>query len=158
MKNLILLRHAKSEVPVPGKSDFERHLKKRGIDDIKRVAEMFCKTNTKIDIVLCSTSVRTRETLRYFTQVCTVSEEVQYLDKLYHASADDMLDCIREAEENHNSLLVVGHNMGISYLAAGLANVSIPELPTSGLVHFVFKNQIGAGLGQVKQILFPKEI
>lgn len=157
MKNLILLRHAKSELPVPGKSDFERRLKKRGIEDIRRIAEAFCEKNISIQLVLCSTSARTRETFECFHSACNLTCEVQYNDKLYHAQASEILECIDDVQDQYANLLVIGHNMGISYLASLLAGDPVPEMPTSGLIHLGFKDRIEAHKGKIKLIMFPKE-
>ena len=61
MHLLHLLRHAKSDRD-EGVEDHERSLSRRGREAARRVGESLPAALGAIDLVLCSTSVRTRET------------------------------------------------------------------------------------------------
>jgi phosphohistidine phosphatase len=158
MKTLILLRHAKSEDPSLLKNDFKRNLKSRGINDIRLVANEFAKLNLNPNIVLCSAANRTKETLAEFQSEIKSKFKVTYLEDLYHADASTILDVIQNNEKLGDTIMVVGHNFGISVLANYIGNEACEELPTSGLVVFQFANSIKAGEGRRLNYITPKSI
>jgi phosphohistidine phosphatase len=158
MKTLILLRHAKSEEPSLLKNDYKRNLKNKGINDIRLVANEFAKLNLDPNIVLCSSANRTKETLSEFQKEIKSKYKVNYLDDLYHANASTILEIIKNNEAHADTLMVVGHNFGISVLANYLGVDACEELPTSGLVVFQFSNLINAGEGKRLYFLTPKSI
>lgn len=158
MKTLILLRHAKSEDPSLLKNDFKRNLKNRGINDIHLIAQEFAKLNLIPSIVLCSSANRTKETLAEFQSEIKSDYNVSYLEDLYHATASTILEIIQRNESVGDTIMVVGHNFGISVLANYLGTEACEELPTSGLVVFQFSNSIKAGEGKRKYFLTPKSI
>jgi len=70
-----------------------------------------------IDAVLCSSAVRTRQTL----ERTGVPAPVNYLDRLYGASPGEVIDEITKVGDDVATLLVVGHEPTTSHLALGLA-------------------------------------
>jgi phosphohistidine phosphatase len=71
------------------------------------------------DVVLCSPSRRTRETLDLLE---FSGAEVMYLDELYAASQDELLASAREVRDDAEVVAVVGHNPGIQDLSIELAS------------------------------------
>lgn len=116
MRELILLRHAHAEPPLPGQADFDRPLSPEGLAEAEAVAAWLRDKALAPDRVLCSPSRRTRETLD------AVTEAVGDLDKrlepsIYEAmpgTLATLIDANRDAER----LLVVGHNPGLERLVA----------------------------------------
>jgi phosphohistidine phosphatase len=70
--------------------------------------------------VLCSSAVRTRETLDAILPVLG-DPEVLIEDALYGASADGLLSRLRAVPDSAESVLLIGHNPGIGDLALALA-------------------------------------
>jgi phosphohistidine phosphatase SixA len=85
-----------------------------------------------------------------------VNYNINYLDELYHATASEILSTVQSAESNIQTLMVVGHNFGISQLAYYLGQEACPELPTSGLMVFQFENNIKEGEGEYLHFINPK--
>jgi len=158
MKTLILLRHAKSEDSSLLKNDFKRNLKNRGINDIRLVAQEFSKLNLNPNIVLCSSANRTKETLAEFQKEIKSGYKVIFLEDLYHANASTILDVIQDNDRHGDTIMIVGHNFGISVLANYIGEEACEELPTSGLVVFQFADSIKAGEGKRLYFLTPKSI
>lgn len=67
-----------------------------------------------IDMVLCSSSTRTRETLEEVNGCLSDNTMVSYIDALYHASSEVILEELRFVADNFNSVLVVAHNPGLT--------------------------------------------
>ena len=63
MKEIFILRHAKSSWDNINLSDFERPLAKRGINDANTMCDYLSKNSFSVDKVLCSNATRTKETL-----------------------------------------------------------------------------------------------
>ena len=63
MKNLFLLRHAKSSWDNAVLADFDRPLSKRGISNAIQLSEYIQKHSISFDLVLSSPSERTQSTL-----------------------------------------------------------------------------------------------
>lgn len=115
---LLLLRHAKSSWDDAARPDHDRPLTKRG----RRAADVMgthLRTRGLVpDLVLCSSSRRTRETLE---RLGLAGAEVAIEERLYAAGEDDLLGRLREVDEGVRSGLLIGHNPGVQDLATELA-------------------------------------
>jgi phosphohistidine phosphatase len=119
-RTLVLLRHGKA-VP-EGATDLDRKLAKRGHADAAAVGRWFVDADHTFDLVICSTSARTRETWAELAEAGAVGNQVRYDDRVYDASVDDLLDVLAEVPDSVKSVLVVGHAPGIPELADLLAD------------------------------------
>lgn len=116
-RTLILMRHAKSDYP-NGVADHDRPLAARGIREAALAGDWLRANGPAIDLVLCSTATRTRQTL----QRTGVSAPVTYSERLYGATAGTMLDEINRVADDVETLMVVGHEPTMSNVALGLAD------------------------------------
>jgi phosphohistidine phosphatase len=119
-RSLVLLRHAKSAWPddVP---DHERPLASRGRRDAPVAGRWLRATGSRPDQVICSTAQRTRETWQLAAAELGAPPPVSYDDRVYGATAAELLDLARQAGPEVQSLLFVGHDPGLHDLAVGLA-------------------------------------
>lgn len=118
-KRLVLLRHAKSAWP--DVADHERPLARRG----QRAAPVmggWLRTEGLVpDLVVCSTARRARETWQNVQAGLGATPPVRYDERLYQASAAQLLALIRRQPEMVATLLVVGHDPGVPGLAVTLS-------------------------------------
>ena len=121
MPRLRLLRHAHASNDAD--SDFERPLSQRGRDEARRVGERLAGEGAAPGLVLCSASLRTRETLAGLEDAGAVADgaERRFDEALYLASARQILDALRDLSPGDDDVLVVAHNPGIHELAVALA-------------------------------------
>ena len=119
MKRLLLLRHAKSERATS--EDLKRGLETRGEKDSARMGRYLREDAYLPDLVLCSASTRTRETLKLVLSELGKAPPVQYLAELYLAEPDVILSLVHHAPEKCSTLMVVGHNPGLERCAMALA-------------------------------------
>ncbi|HEY5881272.1 MAG TPA: histidine phosphatase family protein [Nakamurella sp.] len=117
-RTLVLLRHGKSAYP-PGVPDHARPLADRGHREAALAGEHIRARVDRFDLVLCSTSERTRQTLA--RAGLAAGAEVRYPDELYGAEYDEILDQIAAVPASVTTLLVVGHFPGIAEVAEDLA-------------------------------------
>jgi len=127
MHRLHLLRHAKSsrdgEV-----DDCERRLSRRGRDDARTVGRTFPAALGSLDLVLCSSALRTRETAEFVLAGFAPVPTVLFEDALYLAGPAVLLKRLVQLDESAGAVLVIGHNPGLHELALALAL-------TEGAVH-----------------------
>ena len=121
MQTIYLLRHAKSSWSDPTLPDHERPLAKRGRRDGKRIAEHLRRSGIEPSLVLCSSAVRTRETVE-LVRPALGDATVQVEDELYAASAEQLLERLRALPDDVDSVMLVGHNPGLQDLALTLAS------------------------------------
>jgi phosphohistidine phosphatase len=127
-RTLILLRHGKSGYPL-GVADHDRPLAPRGERQATLAGQWMRDEGLDVDAALCSTALRTRETLAR----TGVSAPAQFIGDLYGAWSSEILETIRvHAPESAHTLLVVGHVPGMPATAADLdPDAGVPEFPTS---------------------------
>ncbi|MGB5110612.1 MAG: histidine phosphatase family protein [Mycobacterium sp.] len=119
MRTLLLLRHAKSDYP-GGVADHDRPLATRGIREAALAGDWLRSAAPAIDAVLCSTAIRTRQTL----ERTGIDAPVRFVDRIYDATPSIVLDEINTVDDDVRTLLVIGHEPVMSGLALGLANDS----------------------------------
>ena len=145
---LILMRHAKSDWSDHSLSDHERPLNNRGRRDAPRMAQWLTEIDMVPDVVLSSSSVRTRETVALMVEQWTNEPVLSFTDNLYHSSAESILTVIRSDACDARRLMVVAHNPGMAHLVSGLSNQLI-EMPTAAIAIFQLQladwNHVGPG-------------
>jgi phosphohistidine phosphatase len=119
---VLLLRHAKSAWSQPGLDDHDRPLNRRGERAAEAMADHIVRNVPRPDLILCSTTARTRQTLAPLVHRLSVPAPPISLERgLYLASADVLLERLRALTEEVGTVLLIGHNEGIGELAEGLA-------------------------------------
>lgn len=120
MHRLHLLRHAKSSRD-EGVDDRERPLSRRGHHEARRVGEDLPAALGAVDLVLCSTALRTRDTAALVLAGFAVPPRILFEDALYLAGSGALLRRLRRLDEGDGAVLVIGHNPGLHELAVTLA-------------------------------------
>ena len=122
MKTILLLRHAKSAWSDPRLDDHERPLNRRGEQSAKAMADHIARQKPRPDLILCSTAMRTRQTLAPLLALLDAPAPPIALENgLYLASEDTLLAHLRALADGVATVLLIGHNDGIWHLAEGLA-------------------------------------
>lgn len=121
MAMLHLLRHAKSDRDQPELADHERPLNPRGRKAAKAMGKYLARNEFSFDVILCSSAARTCETLDLVRKEWDGKAEVRIEERLYLASAGQLLRRLRELPDDIGNVLVVAHNPGIHELAAQFA-------------------------------------
>ena len=126
MHLLHLLRHAKSSQD-GAVDDHERRLSRRGRDDARRIGETLPAALGQVDLVLCSTAVRTRETASLVLAGFGTSPRILFEDALYLANRATLMRRLQQLDERESTVLVIGHNPGLHELALALAAEDAPR-------------------------------
>ena len=161
MKKLILIRHSKSSWKDLNLKDFNRPLNGRGKSDGPLMADYLKSKINKIDYLHSSSSVRTFETSKYFIKQIQF-EKVEYDDSLYHCSAKSILYMISNYSDDYKSVMIIAHNPGLTNLINNLTNISLDNLPTTGLAEIGFNinswSNISVENSNLLDLKFPKQL
>ncbi|MGJ6965080.1 SixA phosphatase family protein [Streptosporangium sp. G11] len=117
-RTLVVLRHAKA-VHTSGLADRERPLTDVGERDALRVGAALADMDLTPDLVLCSPSVRTRQT----ADLALPGAEILIEPAIYEAYSDELLTLIRRSDPEVRTLVLVGHNPGVHELVRQLTTV-----------------------------------
>ncbi|WP_271216225.1 SixA phosphatase family protein [Streptosporangium carneum] len=114
-RTLIVLRHAKA-AHTPGLADRERPLTERGRRDARRIGETLTGLDLRPDLVLCSPSIRTRQT----AELALPGADITFEPAIYEAYPDELLTLVRRSDPEVRTLILVGHNPGVHELVQDL--------------------------------------
>ena len=163
---LLLLRHAKSSWADPTLPDHDRPLASRGRRDAKRIAEHLAGLESEPELVLCSSAVRTRETLE-LVRPALGNSKVLFEDGLYGASSDELLGRIRVVPNAVGSVMLIGHNPGLEQLGLLLASSGAElrgletKLPTGALATLAVEktwSRLAPGDAILTAYIVPKQL
>jgi phosphohistidine phosphatase len=162
MKTLLLLRHAKSSWKYPDLADHDRPLNKRGKQTAPRVGQLLKDENLLPDLILSSTAARAQTTARKVTKASGYAGEIRVTRDLYEAGPEAYLTALRAVADEHNRVLVVGHNPGLEELLEQLTDET-EALPTAALALIELPINRWAELseateGKLVRVWRPKEL
>lgn len=163
MKNILLIRHAKSDWNNENLTDFERPLNARGLRDAKFMSSRLAKKGENIDCIITSAAVRALTTAQFFSQALDIDKNSIIQNRfLYGASEGQYLDIIQELDDSVQDIILIAHNPSISNLALTLCSqLELESMPTCCMVHILFPlakswRDIQQNTGHLVSIEYPK--
>jgi phosphohistidine phosphatase len=132
MRELMVLRHAKSSWKNPGADDHDRPLNRRGERDAPRLGRWLRDEDLVPDAIVSSTAVRARTTAHAVAAACGYAGAVHVAPQLYLAGPDKYVAAARSLGGPAIRLLIVGHNPGVEELVLGLTGCE-ERMPTAAL-------------------------
>ena len=167
MKELVLVRHAKSSWKHNGLEDCERPLNGRGRRDGPVMAERFSRQPHKPGLVISSYATRALTTARVFCDYLRYPiEQVRLSEQLYEASVPDILEVLHGLDDRQNCVMLFGHNPGFTDLINYFTTANLENLPTAGVAvvalpierwQQVVEDGVG-GKGKLAYYSFPKQV
>jgi phosphohistidine phosphatase len=139
VKQLLLLRHGQAVEAQRDMTDMDRPLSPRGRAEVLDAAQCIADSRLRCDALLASPAVRTRETATIVAAELDFSEAIIFEPSIYLGDAAALLTALRRCPKTSETLLMVGHNPGISELAQRFKGTPPPvELRTAGLCSVAF--------------------
>ncbi|MFI9830330.1 SixA phosphatase family protein [Streptomyces sp. NPDC051913] len=114
-RRIVLFRHAKADWPQV--SDHERPLADRGRMDAAVAGRKLADTDITLDLALCSTAIRTRETWKLAVHELAHRPKTVYEERVYEASPGELIAVLNETPDDAQNVILVGHNPGVQGLA-----------------------------------------
>ena len=165
-RELLILRHAKSDWTSAAASDFDRPLAKRGKKDAPRVGEWLYREGLVPDMVISSSAERARQTA---VKVCKSMDfkkkKIQWDGKVYAAGVADLLKVLARCSPGERTVMLVGHNPGLEDLVCYLAADEVEEpsdgklLPTAAVARLEMPDDwstLEAGCAQLVSVTRPR--
>ncbi|MFL9829223.1 SixA phosphatase family protein [Flavobacterium sp. ARAG 55.4] len=159
MKNLILVRHAKSNWDMPLK-DIDRPLDQRGLNDAHLVSSNIQKHIPGKYIIWSSIAKRASDTAVIFAQnILYPIENILYKEDLYTFDEKQLEQVIKSCNNSFDSVILFGHNAAITNFVNKFGDEFIENVPTSGFVSLQFESNCWEEIskGKTKKIIIPKD-
>ncbi|MXM63197.1 histidine phosphatase family protein [Streptomyces sp. HUCO-GS316] len=118
-RRIVLFRHAKADWPQV--TDHERPLAERGRMDAAVAGRKLADSGIPLDLALCSTATRTRETWKLAVHEFPHRPKTVYEERIYDASPGELIAVINEIPDDAQNVVLIGHNPGVQGLAEILA-------------------------------------
>jgi phosphohistidine phosphatase len=133
MRNLLIIRHAKSSWAYLDMEDFDRPLNDRGNHDAPMMAKRLLKKDIEIDGFISSPANRAITTATYFAKAYDQQKNIVQNPSLYEAPASIFYEVISKLDDSIKTAAIFSHNPGITDFANSLTKVRIDNIPTSGV-------------------------
>lgn len=160
MKQLILVRHAKSSWEAP-LHDFDRPLMGRGIQDAHLVSCHIASQVPKSFVIWSSAAKRAAETALIFAQnISFPIESIVFKEELYTFDESKLEKVIKSCPDECDHLIVFGHNEAITNFVNKFGSIFIDNVSTSGFVNMIFDTANWNNLqkGTTKKVIFPRDL
>jgi len=163
MKTLYLIRHAKSSWDDRDQTDFERPLNKRGEHDAPLMADILNKKRIEPDLIISSPANRAFSTALIFAEKLNYDlNSVKTDNRIYEAGLRELISIVREIDEQYNTVIVFGHNPGLTSFTNLLGDKFIPEMPTCSIVGLELDvaqwNLVERHCGKIFLFEYPKKL
>jgi phosphohistidine phosphatase len=170
MRRLILFRHAKSSWADPDLDDHDRPLNDRGRLAAPLMGAWLAGRGWRPDHVLCSSSLRTRQTWAAAAGAFDAPPEPTVEPELYHADPATMLARLRAAPADAATVAMIGHQPGIGAFARRLSDGDTPprcarafaKFPTAACAVIDFDAadwaSVAFGTGRFHAFAAPREL
>ncbi len=160
MKNLLIMRHAKSDWST-GDKDFDRPLNKRGKRDAPFMGEQLKMQNKIPDLILSSPARRAEMTTNNVIENCDYTGEVLWNDDIYYHDERAVMEHIKNIPPDIDRLMLVGHNPTLEYLLT-LLTLNNEAMPTASIASVVFDIDDWADIkmyeAELEWLIKPKEL
>lgn len=132
MKELLVIRHAKSSWQNAGEDDFDRPLNDRGKKDAPFMADEILKREVPIDLLVTSDANRAATTCGYFAKVYPGAQVIRE-PILYQASAKLFYEVVQALDDQFQCAALFSHNTGLTDFVNKLTKIRVDIVPTCGI-------------------------
>ena len=167
VRQIWLLRHAKSSWDDPSLADVDRPLSSRGARAAARMAGHLAGLDTP-RLVVCSAGLRARQTLATVLPSLLAPVEIRIEPELYTFEADVVIGRLRRLDDDVSSVMVVGHNPALEELAITLSAASDlrerleQKFPTAALTTIEVPDgpwaTLAEGAGRISRFVTPSDL
>ena len=161
MKNLIIIRHAKSSWDEPLPPDLDRPLNPRGLRDAPFMGSVLKCRGLIPERIVSSPAKRALTTAQLIArEVGYEARAIDVLDPLYGQDPSVLIELIRGFDDAWSRVYLVGHNPELTELVNRLAGENPAHIPTCGLASIEFQvdswSHLMAGAGRLTLFDYPK--
>jgi phosphohistidine phosphatase len=163
MKQLLIMRHAKSDWDNPSLSDFDRPLNSRGLKTAPFMGHEIKKLNKIPELIISSPANRAKTTAAMFAEASGFDGKILFDDEFYFGSIDEIIKIISRVDDLYETIMVVGHNPTWESLIYRLVKDGQGVMmPTGAIASLLFEidawNDLKARSAELEFLLIPKEL
>lgn len=134
MKQLLIVRHAKSSWDFININDIDRPLNERGNKDAPAMAKRLLKKDIDIDLFVSSPAKRAFTTSILFAEAYDhKAKHIVKEDALYDASSAAFYRVVSRLPDHVKSVALFSHNPGITDFVNSLTPTRIDDMPTCAI-------------------------
>ncbi|MBK5970686.1 MULTISPECIES: SixA phosphatase family protein [Thiorhodovibrio] len=167
-RELLIMRHAKSDWDGAARRDFDRPLAKRGKRDAPRVGAWLYREGLVPDLILSSPAERARATVIKVCKRLDINrQDIQWQEQIYEAETTTLLELLGQCPPESSTVLLVGHNPGLESLLRYLTDNDFDPpadgklLPTAALARLEMPadwSQLARGCANLISLTRPKHL
>lgn len=162
MRELLILRHAKSDWASAVEGDFGRPLTKKGEAAAERVGHFITKAGLVPDLVLTSSAARARTTAEKAAKAGQWESRIEISDALYDTVPVEVERLLALQPDHLQRILLIGHNptweqLVSRFIGGGRITMSTAALAVIQLQVLSWKD-ISFGTGALQLLVNPKII
>lgn len=164
MKQLLLIRHGKSDWDHPGLADHDRPLNERGFSDAPAMATALLAREVQPDLIVSSSALRAATTARLIAGMMDYPiEEILIVPSLYLATPETILRTVQQLDEATATVMLFGHNPGMHEVVNAFSDDGqVNDFPTLAVARFAFAaahwGLIEWGSGDLLERLTPRDL
>jgi phosphohistidine phosphatase len=160
-KQLLIIRHAKSDWGDFNLKDFDRPLNHRGKKNAPEMVERLVQNHIIPDHMVSSPALRAFTTAKYFATGWKIREvEIEINTSIYEANVKALLKAINNFDDQFNKVALFGHNPGLTDLLNYLTDTHISNMPTCSVAIIEFScdhwSEISNSMGKLVLFDYPK--
>ncbi|WP_187262430.1 SixA phosphatase family protein [Pontibacter beigongshangensis] len=134
-RQVLICRHAEAVEHFSLRPDFERELTKSGVLQAHQTGHWIRDNFSKVDVIVTSPSKRTSATALILADKLYYDDQhIMYVPELYNAGEPKLLEALSSLPEKAKTILIIGHNPGITQLARHLLNKHIAYLEPANVL------------------------
>ena len=160
-RRLMLVRHAKAVSHDSAYEDFDRPLSEKGKADADAIAAILKDAELSVDQFISSPAKRAFATAKPFADALG-AQSIRIDERIYDASPETLLKTIQSLPDKFHSIMLVGHNPGLTELAFSLCPEIDAELPTCAVVCIDFSSlswdSVKCGSGKLAFLISSKAL
>jgi phosphohistidine phosphatase len=161
MKELLIVRHAKSDWKDSSVPDIDRPLNDRGLRNAPEMAARLKNRPWLPQVLVSSPAVRAFTTAKAFESTLGFPPGSITLNKsIYEAGTRTLLQVINSLDNSKDRIALFGHNPGLTQVVNYLCDAGIDNIPTCGMALIRFETdqwkEVSGDLGELIWFDYPK--
>lgn len=163
MRQLTIVRHAKSSWDMPELEDFYRPLNARGVKNAFAMGDALAERGIFPDLMVSSPAVRAINTAIIIARKIDFPQQrIESNDRIYEAGTEDLFKLLSDVNDSIGHVMLFGHNPSLTSLINRLQPAPLDNLPTCGVYAIGLPIETWAEVrtakGRAELTLFPKHL
>lgn len=162
LRQLLLVRHAKSSWENPLLDDRDRPLNDRGRRVSLGMGKHLNHLQLEPDLVISSPALRAWQTALLVSSAFEKSVDIHLNDALYGCNTNEWWKQVQLLPNEYSRILMVGHNPELHQFIAEISDFLIPKYPTCALALFDVESSqwqhVKRSDFHLKEVMLPKKM